>query len=143
MTNQTQTAQRVTVKHLDHLNLSVDDLAATADWYGRVFGFREVERGVCEDGTPWRILHSGEALLCCYEHKKGPARREHGLHGINHFSFRLTDEPAWRETVKREHVRIGYGAAIDYPHSRSWYVIDPSGYEIEVVVWKDDTVRFG
>ena len=57
----------MTVKHLDHLNLSVADMAASTDFYGRVFGFLEVDGGV-QDGVRWMILKSGEALLCLYEH---------------------------------------------------------------------------
>ena len=142
-----QTIQRETVKHLYHLNLSVDDLDATADWYERVFDFNEVERGVSDDGTQWRILRGGDAMLCCYQHsglevKKGPRLRAHGLHGFNHFSLRILNEAAWRETLVREQVKIGWGGPIDYPHSRSWYVIDPTGYEIEVVLWHDDVIGF-
>ena len=49
------------LRHLDHLNLSVTDLAQTRDWYARVFGFELVEEGVQDDGTPWAILRSGDA----------------------------------------------------------------------------------
>jgi len=31
---------------------------------------------------------------------------------------------------------------VHYAHSHSWYVAEPTGYEIELVVWDDDTIRF-
>ena len=41
------------------------------------------------------------------------------------------------------HLREGLEVEeIVYPHSRSWYVYDPTGYEIEVVSWKGDRVAF-
>lgn len=136
------------LRHLDHLNLSVADLSETVDWYQRVFGFQVVEEDVCEDGTRLAILRAGEAMLCCYEHADWEAvsnaeRRRRGIHGINHFALRITDRAAWEATVRREGLRLSYGgAATDYPHSTSWYVEDPSGYGIEVALWKDDRVRF-
>lgn len=137
----------LTVKHLDHLNLSVADLERTIDWYGRVFGFAVVERGVQEDGSPWAILRGGDALLCVYEHTElvflnRHVRKDRGLHGINHFGLRITDRIAWEATIKRESVQVEYGGAIQYPHSLSWYVCDPTGYGIEVALWDDDRVAF-
>ena len=131
------------VKHLDHLNMSVADLALSADWYGRVFGFRRVEGGRYE-GRPWAILQSGEALLCLYEHadRKEPDPEVHGHHGLSHFALRIDDADAWEATVKRERVQVEYGGAVRWPHSRAWYVTDPTGYEIEVACWDGDRVRF-
>ena len=136
----------MTVKHLDHMNLSVADLDATTDWYGRVFGFTEVDGGV-QDGVRWQILRSGEALLCLYEHpeyefqKAGEGDRPR--HGMSHYALRITDRDAWLETIERESVAVGYGGEVRWPHSSAWYVTDPTGYEIEVALWDDDTVRFG
>ena len=136
------------LRHLDHLNLSVRDLAETRDWYARVFGFQLVEEGVQDDGTPWAILRGGDAMLCCYEHDdwrflSNLGRREGQLHGINHFALRITDRRAWEETVARERLELDWGgAAIDYPHSTSWYVKDPTGYGIEVALWERDRVAF-
>ncbi len=133
----------MTVKHLDHLNVSVADLAASVDWYGRVFGFRKVEGG-SRGGRPWAILRSGEALLCLYEHpeRKAPDPEVHGHHGLAHFGLRIDDRAAWETTVAREGVEVAYGGAFRWPHSTAWYVTDPTGYEIEVALWDDDRVRF-
>jgi catechol 2,3-dioxygenase-like lactoylglutathione lyase family enzyme len=134
------------VKHLDHLNLSVDDLSASISWYGRVFGFQPVEEGVYQ-GEPWVILKSGDALLCLYEDPSreapgGAALRARGIHGVNHFGFRITDREAFEDVLEREDVPVNYGGVVEWPHSLAWYVNDPSGYEIEVALWEDDEVRF-
>jgi catechol 2,3-dioxygenase-like lactoylglutathione lyase family enzyme len=129
---------------LDHLNLSVRDLDESIAWYGRVFGFAPVEEGVWE-GVRWAILRSdGDALLCLY-HRPGYAfvdnddLRQRRLHGIRHPGFRISDEARWLETIGREKLEV---EEIVYPHSHSWYVNDPTGYEIEVVLWNGDRVVF-
>jgi catechol 2,3-dioxygenase-like lactoylglutathione lyase family enzyme len=132
------------VKSLDHLNMSVRDLAESVEWYRRVFGFEVVEKGVLEGGRPWAIVRSGDAMLCLYEHpeRKTPDPDEHGHHAPSHFGLRIEDRAKWEETVERERVAVGYGGAVRWPHSTAWYVEDPTGYEIEVALWDDDVVRF-
>jgi catechol 2,3-dioxygenase-like lactoylglutathione lyase family enzyme len=132
---------------LDHLNLSVRDLGETVAWYGRVFDFAVVEEGTW-DGVRWAILRSGDgkgdAMLCVYEHSgyASPDPEELGrrrLHGIRHPGFRITDEARWLATIEREGLEV---EEVVHPHSHSWYVNDPTGYEIEVVAWNGDRVAF-
>src|SRR5262245_6547345 len=131
------------VRHLDHVNMSVQNLAESLDWYRRVFGFEKVEGGVI-DGRPWAIVKSGDAMLCLYEHpeRKVPDPDVHGHHAASHFGIRIDDAAAWEETVAREKVEVEYGGAYRWPHSTSWYVEDPTGHSIEVACWDDDRVRF-
>lgn len=137
----------MTVQHLDHLNLSVANLDATLAWYQRVFGFEPMERGALDDGARWAIIQSGEALLCCYERPErealdGDALHARHIHGLNHFGLRIDDRPTWEQTVQIENVDVLYGGAIEWPHSTAWYVLDPTGYEIEVALWKGDRAAF-
>ena len=136
----------MSVKHLDHLNLSVRNLAETCAWYARVFGFSVVEEDL-QDGVRSAILKSGEAMLCVYEHPDRTildrfARDRAQLHGVNHFALRVTDRQEWEKVVAREALPIQYGGAYPWPHSTSWYVEDPTGYQIEVVCWDRDQVAF-
>lgn len=134
------------VQHIDHLNLSVADLAASRDWYARVFGFEFREQGT-HRGAPWSILQSGEALLCLSEYPQrelldGDALRDRSIHGLNHFGLRITDREIWEQVIRSEGLEILYDGVVEWPHSLAWYVRDPSGYEIEVALWNDDEVRF-
>ena len=136
----------MSVKHLDHLNLTVANLQETIDWYGAVFGFEVVERGARET-KPWAILRSGEARLCVYEHphREVPDRflqDEELRHVIYHFGFRLTDREAWLAKVAEHGLKLEFGGENVYPHSRSWYISDPTGYGIEVAIWDEDEIRF-
>ena len=127
---------------IDHINMSVVSLDSSRQWYRDLFGFEEVESGL-RDGNPWAILRSGDTMLCLYEYPKiNPVshqdRRKHHekIPGINHFSFRISDPDTWIQLIKEKNVTLGYGGGkISYPFSDSWYVLDPSGHEIEVVYW--------
>jgi len=131
----------------DHLNLTVRDFGESVAWYRRLFRFELVEEGVRE-GVRWGILRSagarGTAMLCIYERPEyGKADPEalggHRLHGIRHFGLRIEDEGEWRALVEREKIET---EEMCWPHSTSWYVNDPTGYEIEVAHWKGGRIRF-
>lgn len=132
----------MTIKQLDHLNFSVSNLEESVDWYQRLFGFEQVERGASM-GVPYSIIKSGDAMLCMYEHpdRRSAASVPDGVHRAAHIGFRITDGDSWEALMEAEEVLLDYGPT-DYPHSKSWYVRDPSGYQIEVVLWKDDQIRF-
>jgi catechol-2,3-dioxygenase len=86
-------------------------------------------------------------MLCVYE---SPDRtlpslyqvRDTAQHTVFHWGFRITDKAAWLEVVREQELTLDYGGVVDYPHSQSWYVVDPTGYGIEVVFWKGDPIRF-
>lgn len=134
------------VSKLDHLNLTVTDLDATEAFYERLFGFERVEGGL-RKGHRWSILKSGEALLCLYER---PDRRvidddegtELGLHTLNHIGLRIDDREAWERTVARHGVEFSYPSPVEWARSTAWYLLDPSGYEIEVALWHRGAPEF-
>ena len=132
------------IKHLDHLNLSVHNLQESITWYQQVFGFQYVEGGT-NHGIKWAIVRSGEAMLCMYEcpEHESPTPHQDNTLQIHHFAFRIEDEQQWCETLHKYNIPLDYGdGVIEYPHSKSWYVADPSGYQIEVVLWNQDTISF-
>lgn len=129
------------IKHLDHLNMTVADLDRTTDWYRRLFDFEVVEAGVWR-GHRWHILKAGEAMLCLYEHPELTAPGTQSQHGLSHFALRINNSAAFQARAAREGVALQYGSPIRWPHSTSVYVEDPTGHEIEVVAWDDDTVVF-
>ncbi len=129
------------VKQLDHLNMYVKSVESTIDWYQRVFGFEVVEGGIRDD-IPWAIIKGGDAMLCIYERPDLAYPRKGSVAAVNHFGLRITNRDAWEKTIKKEDVDVEYGGAVRYPHSWSWYVKDPTGYEIEVALWDNDQVLF-
>ncbi len=134
------------IKQLDHLNITVRDFRESVDWYRRVFDFELVEEGL-QDGSPWGVIRSGEAMFCIYEHRDiemldRHAMRARGLHGLNHIGLRITDREEWLARADREGVEILYDGSVRWPHSTSWYIQDPTGWEIEVALWDDDRIAF-
>ena len=134
------------VRNLDHLNLAVRDFNETVDWYRRVFGFEKVEEGL-QDGVRWGVIRAGDAMLCIYEHPDYEfldrfELADRKLFGLSHFSLRIDDPDSWLEIARRERLTFLYDGEIPWPHSRAWYIQDPTGYEIEVACWNDDTIRF-
>ena len=137
------------ISSIDHLNLSVRDFDKTVAWYGGVFGFVLVEESTQADGVRFGVLRSENAMLCIYEHPALEFRhcdkmRAAGFHAICHFALRFSprEREAWEAAVKRENLELDYGGAIEYGHSTSWYVKDPTGWSIEVVVWNEDAISF-
>jgi len=134
------------IRNIDHLNLTVADFDSTVAWYHRVFGFELVEEGV-QDHTRWGVIRQGDAMLCIYQFEDCRledrfAMRKLGLHGINHFGLRITDRAAWEEIIANENIEVLYDGQVRWPHSTSWYIKDPTGWEIEVALWDEDRVIF-
>ncbi len=135
------------IRNIDHLNLTVADFDTSVAWYNRVLGFELVEEDV-QDGTRWGVIRQGDTMLCIYEFEDCRledrfAMRKMGLHGINHFGLRITDQDAWEKVIAREKIKVLYDGPIRWLHSTSWYIEDPTGHEIEIALWDDDFVAFG
>ncbi len=131
------------VSNLDHLNLTVENLDQSIEWYHALFGFSIVEQGLRGE-TRWAIIRSGDAMLCIYERPEldTPNQDSSTEHRINHFGLRIKNKQAFEKSVTDNGVVVEYGGAIRYPHSWSWYIADPSGHEIEVALWDNDQVTF-
>lgn len=120
---------------LDHVNMTVGNMNESIDWYGRVFGFELVERGVNQSGRPWAIVAHDDSMICMteYRERKSAAQQgDQGFHQFYHFGIRVSDEREWQEKVDRFKLKVKYGGVCEYPRSKSWYVADPNGHEIEV-----------
>jgi catechol 2,3-dioxygenase-like lactoylglutathione lyase family enzyme len=141
----TAAATQVGVKHLDHLNMTVTDLAESLDWYRRVLDFEKVEDGLYQ-GHPWAIIRSGDAMLCLYERpdfKRAdkPERLRRKAHELSHFALRITEPEAWAARVEDQKLTQVFDT-VHWPHSTAWYICDPTGYTIEIAAWKNDRVQF-
>ncbi len=134
------------VTRLDHLNLSVRSFDKTCTWYQRIFNFELMEEGIRE-GVRWGVLRSNQAMLCIHEHPEWELyqserhEKQAELH-MNHFAFSINDREAWEKVIEQEKLDIRYGGEVRWPHSSSWYLLDPNGYEIEVALWDNNQISF-
>jgi len=130
---------------LDHINLTVADIQSSVDWYAKIFGFRLVEKGVGSYGQNWAIIASNDCMIAMNEYKdKSPADHEPetAFHRMYHFGVRVSDLKEWEKIVRQNKLELYYGGVISYPFSRSWYIHDPSGHEIDVSYTDGPELRF-
>ena len=128
------------ISRLDHVNFTVNNLEETVSWYNKVFNYSVVENGTNKDGSKWGILKSGDSMLAVYEEPARKINSKCDCHKFYHFGIQIQDEKEWEEIIKANSVKVT--AKVDYPHSRSWYIEDPTGHEIEVSLWNNDTIQF-
>ncbi|HAG91298.1 MAG TPA: hypothetical protein DCL41_05470 [Bdellovibrionales bacterium] len=120
---------------LDHVNLTVENLKSSIDWYNKIFGFELVEKGISAAGKSWGIVANNDSMICMTEYKDRSRADHHDqdkVHQIFHFGIRISDLDLWQKIVKAYELRLYYGGVVRYPDSQSWYVHDPDGHEIEV-----------
>ena len=121
----------ISVKAIDHINMRVKSLSASVEFYRNNFGFVVKEDHRDDPEEPWLILGlPGVAYLCLYEHSEKNVSDE-GLR-ISHFGFVLSDFDEAHQSLQSNGVRLLYGGVVNWPASRSLYVQDPSGHEIEL-----------
>ena len=118
----------LTLTRFDHINMKVKDLAASKAFYRAVFGFEEKDGGV-RRGTPWTVLGvSSRAYLALYEVKDGWAADE--SQSVGHFGIHVEDFAGAKDRLSE--LGIPIASEVDYGASRSLYIMDPSGHEIEL-----------
>jgi catechol 2,3-dioxygenase-like lactoylglutathione lyase family enzyme len=130
---------------LDHINLTVRDLAESIEWYSKIFGFKLVEQGIGSRGQSWAIVACNDSMIVMSEYKNKQSAEEApetAFHKIYHFGIRVSDLMSWENVVKEFRLKLFYGGVIEYPFSKSWYIHDPSGHEIEISHTNEAELRF-
>lgn len=84
------------IQGASHIALTVRDMAASAEWYQRVFGWQFLRRyGAEEAGTP-RILLLDRASFfvvgLCQPEDGSSAGFDHRRPGLDHLAFKVADE---------------------------------------------------
>jgi len=109
---------------MDHVNMTVKNLEESVDFYKKLFGF-EVKKEQPEDKS--KIIGNDSIKLCLYEN---PEMSPEG--GIAHFGFHIENFDEIMETCKSLGVKVYYDGPVQFEKSRSIYIEDPSGYDIEL-----------
>ena len=113
---------------IDHVNMKVKDLEQSVKFYKNLFGFEiKQEENANKLDVPSKIIGNETIKLCMYE---VPDMSPEG--GIAHFGFNIENFNEIIEKCKKLGVEILYGGIVDWEKSKSIYIVDPSGYELEL-----------
>lgn len=109
---------------MDHVNMTVKNLEESVNFYKKLFGFQiKKEQGEYKS----KIIGNDNIKLCLYEE---PNMSPEG--GIAHFGFNIENFDEIMETCKSLGVKVFYDGPVQFEKSRSIYIEDPSGYDIEL-----------
>ena len=113
---------------IDHVNMKVKDLEESVQFYKNLFGFEiKQEQNPNKIEVPSKIIGNDSIKLCIYE---VPDMTPEG--GIAHFGFHVQNFEEIIQKCKELGVEVLYGGEVDWEKSKSVYIVDPSGYEIEL-----------
>ena len=114
---------------MDHVNMSVQNLEKTVNFYKNLFGFqiRKEDNSPNKLDVPSKIIGNDSIKLCLYE---DPQMSPDG--GIAHFGFHVTNFDQIMEKCRELDVEVLYDGPVEFEKSISVYIKDPSGYDIEL-----------
>jgi len=119
------------VKKIDHINMRVKNIVDSIEFYRKNFGFEIKEDHSTDKKDPWIIIGlAGTAYLCMYEHPDMEIITN--ALTINHFGLVIENFEEALEKLHANGVEVLYGGHVQWPKSRSIYIKDPNGYEIEL-----------
>ncbi len=113
---------------IDHVNMKVKNLEKSVEFYKNLFGFEiKQEENANKLDAPSKIIGNNSIKLCLYE---VPDMSPEG--GIAHFGFNIANFNEVIEKCKELGIEVLYGGIVDWEKSKSVYIVDPSGYELEL-----------
>ncbi len=113
---------------IDHVNMKVKNLEQSVKFYKNLFGFEiKQEENANKLDVPSKIIGNDTIKLCMYEI---PDMSPEG--GIAHFGFNVANFNEIIAKCEELKVEVLYGGIVDWETSKSVYIVDPSGYEIEL-----------
>jgi catechol 2,3-dioxygenase-like lactoylglutathione lyase family enzyme len=118
------------VTRLDHINMRVKDLTASIQFYEQLFGFQMKEDHTQDGEDAWAIVGLANVVYICMYLHADKVRAPEALQ-IMHFGLVIDDFGTILERLQAHGVDIGRGW-VQWPHSRSVYIKDPSGHEIDL-----------
>ena len=128
---------------LDHVALSVPDIAQSEAWYQEMFGFKEVRRGGQPNGMQTALIQRGDIKIELFQlpgaaplpdSRRDPSE-DFRTHGLKHFAFRVNDVRAALAQLQAKGVKVVF-ALRDYPGAAFAFVSDNAGNAVELIQYK-------
>jgi catechol 2,3-dioxygenase-like lactoylglutathione lyase family enzyme len=127
----------VKLQQIDHVALTVNDLAVAIGWYERVLGLEE--RGMGWEGPP-RMLFAGETCLALFPAAAGGATplsedEKRARVTMRHVAFRVDRSNFEQAQSELRGQGIDFEFA-DHGPAHSVYISDPDGHLIEIATYE-------
>jgi lactoylglutathione lyase len=124
----------VKVKGINHVSINTKDMKASADFYGRILGWKQMET-VPFDGFSlvyFEIPGGGRLELFDYAGKNPKNERDESEAGLRHLAFTVDGVDEAERELRAKGVTITM-AATDLPslNSRAILFLDPNGVTLE------------
>ncbi|WP_127716455.1 VOC family protein [Halobacteriovorax sp. HLS] len=118
------------IRGIDHINMMVKSLEESKLFYEKVFGMKVLEEGISQKSSkPYLIIGIKNIIsLCLYEEEIINFENQ----SISHFGINIKNFDEAIKILQESGVEIHYGGVIQWDHSQSIYISDPSGHEIEL-----------
>lgn len=119
---------------LEHLNVTVPDIDATAARLARLFGWKQRWKGGSIHGGTSLHIGTEDAYVALYQPPSAQVKGSNSYTttgGLNHIGVVVDDLDAVERKVRDEGLEPHSHA--DYEPGRRFYFDDPDGIEIEVV----------
>lgn len=115
---------------IDHVALTVDDLAVSAEWYQRVLGLKRRY----EIWDPPIMLGAGTTAVALFPRRGVRTQTDAADVGFRHLAFRATRSnfELARSMLEREGVEYDFQ---DHDIAHSIYFSDPDGNQIEITTY--------
>jgi lactoylglutathione lyase len=133
-------------KDFGHLNLKVNDLQASIDFYGKL-GFAEFLRLTEEDGSPWIVYLriTDELYIELLPGGNGGRAGDQAATGVNHICLTTDDI----EATAAHLAEVGIPATVPLDpdkrgvdRNRGMWVTDPDGNRIEIMEMAPNCVQY-
>ena len=113
---------------IDHLNINIKNFEETIGFYQKHFGFELKEEGKSGSGNLFKIIGLKDKLyLALYEIPYNEKETGH----VNHIGLHVENFDETIKYIKEQGIKITMDT-YQYPYSRSIYIEDPNGLEIEL-----------
>ena len=123
------------VKHIDHVEVLVGNIARTEAWYGKVLGLKRVQSW---DPEPV-MIGAGNTMLALFHSTRARKRlpgKKRGGHRVSYGYLRvafLTDPTGFEQAQRRlKRLGIAFRGPVDHGTSYSVYFQDLNGLPLEI-----------
>ena len=115
--------EQLTTTGIDHVNFNVKNLEESVTFYCELFGL-ELRKDQSEQNS--KIIGNESVKLCLYENPD-----QVFVKGINHVGFHISNFDDVVAKCSSMGIEMPFGET-QWEFSRSVYIIDPDGYEVEL-----------